>query len=147
MEQENIIDQLKIPYSLFIIDDEEGIADVIEMYLENNFSDELKIKTFTDPEIALKEMEQNIPNILITDVKMPKIMGDSLVQHCLKISSNMQIIVITGARSITVRTNCFLDGALGLISKPLEENEMINLVQFGINYFKRWEKIITEKNS
>ncbi|OFZ74759.1 MAG: hypothetical protein A2451_08215 [Bdellovibrionales bacterium RIFOXYC2_FULL_39_8] len=76
---------------------------------------------------------------------MPKISGDSLVHYCLDLFPNMQIVVTTGDPSLTVKTNCYLDGAAGLIFKPIGPDAIVAMVQVCIDYFKRWEKIILNK--
>ena len=145
MAAKSIFEQLRKPYIVVVLDDEEGVADVIVMYLEDHFSDTVSIKTFTDAEKAFEYMKAEKPHLLITDVRMPKISGDSLVGYALEIFRNMQILVMTGDASLTIKTNCYLDGAQGMLLKPLDKDQIIEMVQLCINYFSRWEKTILSK--
>ncbi len=145
MASKSIFEQLRKPYTLVILDDEDGVAEVIEMYLQDHFLDQLKIKVFNDAEKAFSFIKENKPHILLTDVRMPKISGDSLVHYCLDLFPNMQILVMTGDPSLTIKTNCYVDGAQGLIFKPIEKDNIISMVQLCIDYFARWENIILKK--
>jgi DNA-binding response OmpR family regulator len=62
--------------NILLVDDEPDITFTLKDILEDNGG--FKVDTFTDPTIALKSYKINFYDIIILDIKMPKMDGFEL---------------------------------------------------------------------
>jgi two-component system, OmpR family, response regulator ChvI len=70
---------------VLIVDDEPDITDTFKLGLEQNgFS----VDTFNDPEIALSNFNPNFYDIMLLDIKMPKMNGFELYEKIRKKDSS-----------------------------------------------------------
>ena len=80
---------------LFVIDDERDILQLLASNLTVEFPD-AQIKTYIDAESCLTQVKQgNLPDVLITDLKMDGINGLELIKNILESTHNVSIIVNT----------------------------------------------------
>ena len=73
---------------------------------------------------ALKRLEKDEFDILITDVKMPEMDGLALLGEVKNKYPNIQVIVITGFGSIESAVNAMTKGAIDYITKPFNLDEL-----------------------
>ena len=106
--------QLKILF----IDDEPLIC---ECFVDQ-FSDEnVKIKTFADPEEALKNIQLDRPDLIFLDYRMPGTRGDKLA---LRMPSEIPKFLITGELEVHSEYH-FLD----ILPKPFNNNRVIEIIE------------------
>ena len=86
--------------SVLVVDDEEVIRDFLWEVLE----DEYRITTATDGDEAIEEIKKNTFDIIITDLKMPRVSGEEVVKYARKNSPDSRIIVISGYSSLYLST-------------------------------------------
>ncbi len=104
-------------YSILVIDDDESIRKTLTGYLRK-----LDYKVFsadnglTGIEIAEKE----IPDLVITDIKMPQADGFEVLKKVKEIDSNIHVIMITAFDDMNSTVKAMQLGAYDYIEKPLE---------------------------
>ena len=107
---------------VLIAEDEALIRlDLREMLIEEGFD---VVGEAGDGEKAVELAEQLRPDVVICDVKMPKVDGISLITFIREISANLPIIVFTGVGYDEERMHSALRaGANGYVSKnlPIEQ--------------------------
>lgn len=81
----------------FVVDDEPVIAQTLAMILNNSG---FKALAFSDPMKALSAASSNKPNLLITDVVMPKMTGIELAIRFRKEHPDCKVLLFSG-QSIT----------------------------------------------
>ena len=90
-----------------------------------------EVDTFNDPTIALSNFKPNYYDLVILDVKMPKLDGFSLYHEIKKIDNKIKICFLTASESYyeQYRKNEFikLDKDL-FIQKPTENKELIKRI-------------------
>ena len=74
---------------------------------------------------ALKKIRADNFDILIADIKMPKMDGLELLGHVKEESPDTEVIVITGFGSINSAVNAMKNGAYDYITKPFELDEIL----------------------
>jgi DNA-binding response OmpR family regulator len=79
---------------LFIVDDECDICLAIKMVLEDNG---FKVDSFTDPLVALGNFKADLYDLLILDIKMPKMDGFELYDKIKKKDNNAKICFLTAS--------------------------------------------------
>lgn len=78
---------------IFLVDDEKTIVDSIEAQFTYCGFEVIKA---TDPKKALEFSTQIKPDIIITDIRMPKLDGLTLLTKFKEIQPNVKVIVMTG---------------------------------------------------
>ena len=77
---------------VLIVDDEPDITFALKKGLECN---EFEVDTFNDPFVALSGFKTNLYDLLLIDVKMPKMNGFELYQQMQKIDNKVRVCFIT----------------------------------------------------
>src|SRR5215472_18191287 len=75
-----------------VIDDEKDIADVLRRGLEQNG---FKVDSFTDPEVALHAFKPGSYDLMIVDIKMPKLNGFDLYRELRKKDASVRVVFLT----------------------------------------------------
>ncbi len=109
-----------------IVEDDPSFASFLKMILEEY---SYKVEVYHDPEIAIKKIFDFKPDLIITDLKMPKIDGITFLEKVKKIWPEVQFIVITAYGTIESAVEAMKKGAADYITKPLSSPEsFISLV-------------------
>ncbi|MCK6602923.1 MAG: response regulator [Bacteroidetes bacterium] len=125
--------------TIFIVDDEEGIRDIFETILKIFYRDkvkagELQIVKSEDGAAAVANAGKLIPDLILMDVKMPKMDGIEAFYAIRDLNSGhpVKTFFITGFASdgeIGNRMNqAIRDGALGMLPKPVSSPDLKKLV-------------------
>jgi CheY-like chemotaxis protein len=78
---------------------------------------------------ALEELSHNSYDLVITDIMMPIMDGLTLVRKIRKeLASNVPIIMLTSVTKEKVRKSANAAGASAYLTKPVDYNELIQLV-------------------
>lgn len=113
---------------ILIVDDDLDILDVLRITLEDEGYEVIEAH---DGQEAIEIVKKTVPDLLITDFKMPKMEGD-MVCKILKqdiLLQHMPIIMLTGKGEVTDKIHGINAGADDYIVKPFEPNELIARVK------------------
>jgi DNA-binding response OmpR family regulator len=80
--------------NILIVDDDEDLTNLYETFLKY---DGYKVDAFTDPIDALYSFRKNVYDLVLLDLKMPKMNGIELSQEMQKIDPNLSYRFITAA--------------------------------------------------
>ena len=100
--------------------------------LENILSDEIQGSEITIAENGLnayKLIEKNDFDLIISDIKMPKLSGNELLTQSLSIKPESVFLMISGHADIETAVSCLKNGAYDFISKPIDINRLITSVK------------------
>ena len=109
---------------ILVVDDEPDIASSIKRGLERNG---FQVDAFTDPENALSEFKPGIYDLLLIDIRMPKLNGFELYREIKKKDDNTKICFFTAFEVYydefkkvfpTLDVKCF-------IRKPITINDLV----------------------
>ena len=92
MQRELIKNKLK-ELSVLFVDDEKIVIDIMKEILPMLFKETYYA---TDGFEGLKEYKDNLPDLVITDLSMPKLDGLNMIKHIKTINENVKIICISG---------------------------------------------------
>ncbi|MDP2421112.1 sigma-54 dependent transcriptional regulator [Sediminibacterium sp.] len=108
--------------SILIIDDERAIRNVLKDILNNEgyTTDEA-----TDGEEGLKKFKSTNFDLVLCDIKMPKIDGIEFLQKAKEINADVPIIIISGHGNIETAVDAVKKGAFDYISKPPDLNRLL----------------------
>lgn len=116
--------------TILIADDEQEIRESLSLILEE---EGYNCETAEDGEAALQRIESSNYDILIADIKMPKLNGMQLMEKAKNISPQTMIIIITAYATVETAVHALRSGASDYIVKPLDFNEVIFRVKHLMN--------------
>jgi len=113
---------------ILIVDDDPDILDVLKITLED---EGYKIREAHNGQEALDMIKKESPDLLITDLKMPKMDGNALCQALREdmLVHHMPIIMLTGKKEVTDKVSGINAGADDYIVKPFEPQELVARVK------------------
>ena len=121
---------------ILIVDDEADVNLAIKTALEQK---DYKVDAFKDPLLALDDFRKGLYDLLILDIKMPKMNGFELYKQIKKIDDKVKVCFLTAGEMYdgayadifqTLDAQCF-------IRKPIENEELL----------KRLNKIMGSKQA
>jgi CheY-like chemotaxis protein len=104
------------PATLFVVDDEPLLLELATLTLEPLG---FEVRTFCNPELALREFAVAPPDLVVTDYAMGRMSGMDLIRECRRINPAQKIILISG----TVDEQVFADARVRpdrFIGKPYQ---------------------------
>ena len=107
---------------LLIIDDEKNYLLVLEaLLMEAGYT----ITALNDPETALAFLADSEVDVIITDMKMPKVSGQEVLTHVKQTQPHIPVLIMTAFGSIEGAVEAMKYGAFHYISKPFSNDEML----------------------
>lgn len=111
--------------TIFVVDDEPLLLDLAETILSPLGC---KVRTFIDPEMALKEFPAAAPAVVMTDYAMGRMSGMDLIRECRRLNPKQKTILISG----TVDGEVFAGAAVkpdAFVAKPYDVNKLVEMVR------------------
>jgi two-component system, NtrC family, nitrogen regulation response regulator NtrX len=108
--------------SILIIDDEKAIRKTLTEIL--NYEG-YKIDEASDGEEGLKRFGEKAYDIVLCDIKMPKIDGIEFLEKAKEINADVPVIMISGHGNIDTAVEAVKKGAFDYISKPPDLNRLL----------------------
>ena len=113
---------------ILIIEDEESIRRVLVRILNEEDSN-FEIHEASDGKKGLESISKENFDLVLCDIKMPKIDGIELLQRTRKKNSSLPFIMLTGHGNIETAVESMKLGAYDFISKPPDLNRLITSVR------------------
>ena len=118
-----------------MVDDEPDITRLVGTILESN--SEFVVDSYTDPTLALSNFKPGLYDLLLLDIKMPKMNGFDLCQKMKEIDSNVKMCFLTASELFYEeyrRLDAYprLDKAY-FIQKPFRSEELIRQLKEILN--------------
>ncbi len=98
---------------ILVVDDEDVIREFVSEVLED-----YDVELAVNGQDAIDKIPSSLPDLIITDIKMPVKSGDEVIRFAKRFDSRIPIIVITGYTSLDIANECVRLGADGFLSKP-----------------------------
>jgi two-component system nitrogen regulation response regulator NtrX len=108
--------------SILIIDDEKSIRKTLTEILSY---EGYKIDEASDGEDGLKKFKEKTYDLVLCDIKMPKLDGIEFLEKAREINDDIPIIIISGHGNIETAVEAVKKGAYDYISKPPDLNRML----------------------
>ena len=111
---------------ILLIDDEKNYLLVLEaLLLDAGYA----VTALSDPETALAFLDESETDVIITDMKMPKLSGKDVLAHAKRDYPHIPVLVMTAFGSIESAVDIMKMGAFDYISKPFSNDELLLSVQ------------------
>jgi len=112
--------------SILVVDDSEVTLEVIQ---RNLTAEGYKVFTAVSVGEAINIIEQTSLDLVITDLKMPKVSGLDLIRHLRENYRDIEVMMITGYATVEGAVEAVKAGAEEYLSKPFTDKELLNAVQ------------------
>jgi nitrogen regulation protein NR(I) len=110
---------------VLIVDDEPNLRKILSAQLTRDGYDVL---TAEDGEQGLAQLEEHHIDLVITDLKMPKVDGMALLKRALVDEPDLPIILITAHGTIDTAVEALKAGAFDFVTKPFDKDEVRQIV-------------------
>ncbi len=134
--------------TIVLVDDEEMVLTSISSLLE--MESDYTIKTFTSPEKAVKYIEDNGVDLVISDYLMEEMNGITFLAEVKKIKPDIPRIIITGYADKENAIKAINEvGLFQYIEKPWDNSDLLLKIRNGVEKFgliRKLEKKISELN-
>lgn len=109
-----------------LVDDEQWIVTGLNKILEKRYP-EMRIRCFTDPRQAAVHMMEHMPDLLITDIRMPKISGMELIAQ-MRDAGLKYYAVLTGMNDVQLLQESIRMQVSDYLIKPVNKTELFALI-------------------
>ena len=111
---------------IWIVDDDQSIRWVLEKALAR---ENIPHKSFSNPNDVLNALEKETPQVLISDIRMPRGNGLDLLQHVKASHPNLPVIIMTAYSDLDSAVSSFQGGAFEYLTKPFDVDKAIELIR------------------
>lgn len=126
--------------SIWIVDDDQSIRFVLEKALAR---EGLPSRSFSNARDAMSELsiasrgEGPLPQVLISDIRMPGPSGLDLLAKAKEISPGLPIIIMTAYSDLDSAVSAFQGGAFEYLAKPFDVSEAVALIRRALEESQR----------
>src|ERR1700730_14971420 len=114
---------------ILVVDDEKVIRDMLADFLG---MEGYIVRTAEDGTSALGELEKGHYDLVISDLKMPRMGGIALLDEIGKTAPDALTVIMTGFGTVETAIDAMKRGAYDYILKPFKVEEVIRVVQRGL---------------
>ncbi|MFY7756983.1 MAG: sigma-54-dependent transcriptional regulator [Flavobacterium stagni] len=126
---------------ILIIEDEASIRRVLTRILSEE-SDAYQVEEAEDGAQGLEKIKATDYDLVLCDIKMPKMDGEEVLEAVKKIKPEIPIVMISGHGDMETAINTMRLGAFDYISKPPDLNRLLNTVR---NALDRKQLVVENK--
>lgn len=114
MENEN-------KFKILVVDDDQNFCALAKRILE---SMQYQVDIATGGEEAISKIHDFEPQVVLLDVKMPRLTGDELVKMIKAWKPHIEVIMVTAVHNHLLERDCMQNGAFAYFTKPLKFDQL-----------------------
>jgi DNA-binding NtrC family response regulator len=107
---------------ILIVDDEELIRETLKDILEH---EGYATEEASDGQMAVNLIKRNKYDVILCDIKMPKVDGMEVLEQSMEIAPDVPVIMISGHGTVETAVEAAKKGAFDFIAKPPDLNRML----------------------
>ena len=111
---------------IWIVDDDQSIRFVLEKALAR---EDLAVRSFTNPRDVLTALEEDVPQVLVSDIRMPGGSGIDLLAKVKQLHPELQVIIMTAYSDLDSAVSAFQGGAFEYLPKPFDVPKAVELIR------------------
>jgi len=111
---------------VLVVDDEKNITLVIQAMLEKAG---YEAAVFNDSIEAVESIENEDPDVIVTDLHMPGKGGMEILEYCQKNFPQLPVVIITAFGTVESAVAALKKGAFDFITKPFDRTDLLNVVK------------------
>ncbi|GGY38236.1 sigma-54-dependent Fis family transcriptional regulator [Bacterioplanes sanyensis] len=118
--------------TVWIIDDDKSIRWVLEKALSQA---NLTTRVFEQAEPALRQLQHEHPDAIISDIRMPGMDGLELLRRAHEAHPDLPVIIMTAHSDLESAVSSYRQGAFEYLPKPFDVDDAVELIQRAIAHF------------
>ena len=111
---------------ILLVDDDEDFVQSLAQRLANR---ELPADIAVDGAAVMQLVINEVPDVVVLDLKMPGIGGMELLRHLKQIDPQIQVIFLTGHGSDAARCEAMFLGAYAYLEKPVPIETLVQSIR------------------
>ncbi|MEY2842024.1 MAG: nitrogen regulation protein, partial [Pseudomonadota bacterium] len=126
---------------IWIVDDDQSIRFVLEKALAR---ENLPVRSFTNPRDVLAALDDEEPQVLVSDIRMPGGSGIDLLSKVKARLPGLPVIIMTAFSDLDSAVSAFQGGAFEYLPKPFDLPKAVELIRRAVDESVR-EEVIDER--
>ncbi|WP_290876972.1 nitrogen regulation protein NR(I) [Aquabacterium sp.] len=126
---------------IWIVDDDQSIRFVLEKALAR---EDLPVRSFTNPRDVLLALDEEEPQVLVSDIRMPGGSGIDLLSKVKARLPGLPVIIMTAFSDLDSAVSAFQSGAFEYLPKPFDLTKAVELIRRAVDESVR-EEVIDER--
>src|SRR5918996_2605727 len=111
---------------IWVVDDDRSIRWVLEKAL---MQADMHVTSFIDADGVIRRLGQEVPDAVISDIRMPGTDGLSLLEHLRHLYPDLPVIIMTAYADLDRAVAAFQGGAFEYLPKPFDVDDVISIVR------------------
>ncbi|QUJ67589.1 nitrogen regulation protein NR(I) [Photobacterium sp. GJ3] len=116
---------------IWVVDDDSSIRWVLERTLN---AAGLRCETFADADSVVEALERSVPDVLVSDIRMPGTDGLTLLRNLHLDYPTLPVIIMTAHSDLDAAVNAYQEGAFEYLPKPFDIDEAVSLVERAVTH-------------
>ncbi|MEK8085223.1 nitrogen regulation protein NR(I) [Aquabacterium sp. A3] len=126
---------------IWIVDDDQSIRFVLEKALAR---EGLPVRSFTNPRDVLSALDEDEPQVLVSDIRMPGGSGIDLLGKVKARLPGLPVIIMTAYSDLDSAVSAFQGGAFEYLPKPFDLTKAVELIRRAVEESLR-EEVVDER--
>ena len=115
---------------IWIIDDDRSIRWVFEKALART---DMAFKTYASVQEALAALDHDVPQVIVSDIRMPNGSGLDLLQQVKERLPEVPVIIMTAYSDLDSAVAAFQGGAFEYMAKPFDVDQAIDIIRRAVD--------------
>jgi two-component system nitrogen regulation response regulator GlnG len=115
---------------IWIVDDDQSIRFVLEKALAR---EDFAVRSFTNPKDVLAALEDEAPQVLVSDIRMPGGSGIELLTKVKERHPGLPVIIMTAYSDLDSAVSAFQGGAFEYLPKPFDVPKAVELIRRAVD--------------
>ncbi|RJP27695.1 MAG: sigma-54-dependent Fis family transcriptional regulator [Candidatus Omnitrophota bacterium] len=125
--------------TVLLVDDEESVVRGLNAVLRHRYNTFLS----TDPFDAIRIVEKETVDVIILDIKMPKMDGIELLKRFRAIDPSILVIMYTALNEAVTAVKAMKEGATDYCLKPIDPDQLIEMIDRALHLQKLTNQVDT----
>jgi two-component system response regulator HydG len=117
--------------TVLVIDDELGILDTLKILLKNSG---FRVETAQGGREGLEALRSALPDIVLTDVRMPQIGGIEILEKAQELDPELPVILMTAQATLQSAIDAVNRGGFYYIQKPFANDDLVAICRRAAEY-------------
>ena len=131
-------------YTILIADDEALERKALRKIIKDNIPEISQIEDAQDGAVALEKAQKLLPDLVILDIKMPRLSGLDAARHIKSFNPNCRIVLLSGYTYFNYAKEAINIGISDFLVKPVADDELITCLKNLIEGLKKQKKQSSE---
>ena len=111
---------------ILYVDDDPNMLKMVELFMRKS---KYELSSAINGRSALKLLEKNKYDIIITDIQMPELDGLSLIDEIKKQKIKSPIVVVSAFGQDSMSQKALKKGAARILDKPFESKQLFDVIE------------------